>query len=345
VITDDSIRDALEHLAQHAPDPDRVLLGLAGRDRARRQRRALTIAGGAVAAGVAVGGPLVLLRDRHPAGPAGVAGPSARPSPSSSPSIVNDRIPMRYRPTWLPDGMREISRIAGPFSPDSDPRQQIRTWRVGTGGQSVQLQVGGADSVDTAGLRHTTVRGAAGWVDQRSGRPSVGVIWQPQPGVWLQVVVEGVAPGSTTVPLRVANSVTPDGSSMLEVPVAFGWLPDGITRAAQRTVASTAHGWESLVAADDGKGPVGAPVGVSATLGTAADVLVLNQKPGSTQSPGSTTARGVAATFVSPHILMVALPDGLGLRVAGEASQADLVRVADALRIGPVPDLSWLATG
>jgi len=63
-----------------------------------------------------------------------------------------------------------------------------------------------------------------------------------------------------------------------------------------------------------------------------------------TAPPTDVTVRGVTGTFIIPNILVVPLSDGRWLRVAGQPSQADLVRVADTLRIGPVPDLSWLGT-
>ena len=76
----------------------------------------------------------------------------------------------------------------------------------------------------------------------------------------------------------------------------------------------------------------------------AKDDLLPGPKPGMTAPPTDVTVRGVTGTFIIPNILAVPLPDGRWLRVAGELGQADLVRVADTLRIGPVPDLSWLGT-
>jgi hypothetical protein len=337
--TDDAVRDALEHLAQHAPDPDRVLLRLAGHARVRRQRRALTLAGGVVAAGAAVGTPLMLLGDRHVAAPASPSGPSTMPSPSPSPG--NDRIPMRYRPTWLPDEMVEISRAVGAHDPEDASDQQIRTWRNDASGQEVQLEVAGRDSVDVTGLRRITVHGVSGWVDERAGRPSVAVIWPAGPGRLIQVTVQEIAPKSTTLPLRIANSVTPDGTSVLEMPVALGWLPDGVHRHADSLIQATPHGWRAMVSADDGKAP-GERVVVSATVGTAADVLPSSSKSGTTNAPRTVTVRGVTAAFLTPQILLVPLSGRLALRVGGNASRPDLIRVADALRIGPVPDLTWL---
>jgi hypothetical protein len=343
MITDDEIRDALEHLAQHAPGPDRVLRQFAVRERARRQRRALTLVGGAVAASVAVGAPLVLLRERHNAAPGGSPSPYPDPSadPSPSPSIVNDRLPMRYRPTWLPDGMEEISRTVGSPDPD-DTSAQTRAWHNAASKQNVSLQLGGPSSVDLTGLRRVAVQGGSGWVQDMAGRPSVAVIWQAAPGLFLQVFVDGIPPRSTALPVQIANSVTADGASVLELPVAFGWLPDGY-RITERSVDAASNGWQARIAADDGK-PIPQRSGVSVGMGAKDDMLPNGPKPGMTAPPTDVTVRGVTGTFITPNILGVPLPDGRWLRVAGQPSQADLVRVADALRIGPVPDLSWLGT-
>jgi hypothetical protein len=108
-----------------------------------------------------------------------------------------------------------------------------------------------------------------------------------------------------------------------------------------RAILATPHGWRAMVSVDNGKRPPDIAA-VSATIGTAADVLIDGTKPGITTAP--VAVRGVTGTFYSSGVLQVPLPGDLGLRVAGEASQADLVRVADTLRIGPVPDLSWLGT-
>ncbi len=339
MITDDEIRDALEHLARHAPGPDRVLRQFAVRERARRQRRALTLVGGTVAASVAVGAPLVVLRERHSAAPGG--SPSPYPDPSPSPSIVNDRLPMRYRPTWLPDGMVETSRTVGSPVAD-DASAQSRSWHNAASGQTVTLGVTGPNSVDATGLRRVAVHGVSGWVQDMAGRPSVAVIWQVAPDLFLQVFVDGIPPRSTALPVQIANSVTTDGASVLELPVAFGWLPDGY-RITERSVDAASDGWQARIAADDGK-PIPQRSGVSVGMGAKDDMLPNGPKPGMTAPPTDVTVRGVTGTFITPTILGVPLPDGRWLRVAGQPSQADLVRVADALRIGPVPDLSWLGT-
>jgi hypothetical protein len=340
MITDDAVRDALEHLAQHAPGPDRVLLRLAAHDRTRRQRRALTLVGGAVAAGVAVGAPLVLLGKHHSPAPGGSPSPFADPSADPSPSIVNDRITMRYRPTWLPDGMVETSRGVG--SPDpNDTSAQSRSWHNAASGQTVTLGVTGPNTIDVTGLRRVAVHGGSGWVEDMAGRPSLTVFWQAEPGVYLQVFVDGIQPRSTTLAVQIANSVTADGVSVLELPVAFGWLPDGY-RISERSMAAAPHGWLARTRADNGM-PLPQLSGVDVSIGAEADQVV-GPKPGMTAPPTSVTVRGVTGTFVIPDILLVPLPGGLWLRVSGGRGQADLVRIADTLRIGPVPDLGWLGT-
>ena len=51
MITDEEIRAALDRVVARAPDPARIRAGFASRARAHRQRRALLVAGGALAAG------------------------------------------------------------------------------------------------------------------------------------------------------------------------------------------------------------------------------------------------------------------------------------------------------
>src|SRR5689334_2376031 len=60
-LTDDDIRAALQLVASRAPDPAKVRAHLAAVGHRHRQRRALLMAGGAIAAGVAIGVPAVIL--------------------------------------------------------------------------------------------------------------------------------------------------------------------------------------------------------------------------------------------------------------------------------------------
>ncbi|GIH15094.1 hypothetical protein [Rugosimonospora africana] len=353
--TDDAIRDALEHLAHHSPDPERTLRGLAGRQRAMRQRRMLTLAGGMVAAGAVVGAPLFLMSRQHAARPAGAAGTSGS----------GDGIPLRYRPGWLPAGMVEVLRMVGADAVN-DPDLQLREWRNPGTGRRVRLIVGGASSVVTEGRQRITVQGVSGFVDPDiiPRQNAVAIIWEAALGALVQVVVDVDEPGSLAVPMRIANSVTRDGKSALTPRLAFGWLPANTHESMGRQshgssiVMASPHGWAEMATYSepysagaplphldmpDGLGPVSDALsfGVTATIGPVADVGPSVPAAGGA-ARDTVTVRGTRGVFVSPQILQIPLPKGRTLRVAGAQTRPDLVRIADSLRIGPDPDVSWV---
>ncbi|SEG82379.1 hypothetical protein SAMN04489712_11517 [Thermomonospora echinospora] len=115
MITEDSIRETLEHGASQAPDPDRVLAGLPARIRTARRRRMATASAGTVAALVTLSavvnatGLSPLDQDRNVA----TGGPGAGNA---------------YGPTWLPSGMYEVVRTV---SFTSGPQRYERIWSFG----------------------------------------------------------------------------------------------------------------------------------------------------------------------------------------------------------------------
>src|SRR6185369_3246812 len=100
-------------------DPARVRAHLSARARRHRQRRVLLMAGGAVGAAVAIGGPAVVLsRRKPPPTPASPGLPDVRtapnlpsPTPEPAPAPGNGRVPLRYRPAYLPEDFLEVFRI------------------------------------------------------------------------------------------------------------------------------------------------------------------------------------------------------------------------------------------
>jgi hypothetical protein len=126
------------------------------------------------------------------------------------------------------------------------------------------------------------------------------------------------------------------------MPVALGWLPNGFDHLGGNAILGNAKGWQATVSAFSG--PPSQLLQIEVTIGTVADVLRGPSKPGFTP-PISVAVRGVTGTIYTSGdqgVLWAPLPGGLGLRVDGTASQADLVHVTNSLRIGPIPDLSWL---
>ena len=100
----DDIRSALAAIADEAPPAQRVRANLDVAARRQRQRRTLLRVAGAgglaASAGVAGAGYLAARRSPRP------------PTPTDEPGRGWLKVPYRYRPTWLPDGIGQSDHWA-----------------------------------------------------------------------------------------------------------------------------------------------------------------------------------------------------------------------------------------
>ncbi|MBB5873102.1 hypothetical protein F4553_006536 [Allocatelliglobosispora scoriae] len=361
MLDEDQIRLALTDLARRAPAPETLRAGLARGAVLRRQRRTMLLAGGAVAAGVAV--PAALLGSRgglpgtlHPGSRARTAPGSPLPPPAREPAVRpgNTRIALRYRPTWLPDGFVESGRDA--TLDRSDPAYQQRRWSApidpathnpNTVPPNVAVLVApdgplGAAFIGDLGSQpeQVAVNGRPALAGQVAGVTTVA--WQPRPGITLQVVTHEVVDALATA-LRVAESVVDDpGAATVESALAFGWLPSFGWLPAEK--------WKDVVVrthADPGGG-------WSQDLMLPGRLWVrYGRETSRVTGPNarSVTVRGTAGLIDvgddgTATALEMWLPDRIHLWVttdrAGTATRTDLIRTADELRIGSRPYLGWI---
>jgi len=352
---DDDIRVALDRIAADAPDPNRVRAGLARRARAVHQRRLVLAAGGAVVVAGMIGMPawIGLSARRVPVG-----GPDVRTSPNlgrpgrEGPLFDENRwAPLRYRPTWLPEGLVEQARAATLRGgrPDyqyrrwEDPGPRPSAWpppRDETpDAPTVVLELGPADTVVAAGSwTPVTINGVAGRVSPAVD-PSPGVVWPVDAGLNLRVSVSGV-PDPLTVALRVARSVQGDLAAIVESPFTFGWLPAGIIGEERA----------SVIAAGDRSGYV---VGLEIDRERQTLVRVVNGTGVVDMVPdggGPVTVRGRPGLgAVNPDgASWVSAVDEFGQRifatglVSAGLGLPDLVRVVEELTVNLGPDLGWM---
>lgn len=104
----DSIKAALEAIADQAPHAGRVRARIEARGRVHRSRRAFVVAAGALGTVAAVGVPLVTARKRSR--PVVAASPSPSASVSREPEPEEITLSFLYAPAWLPAGMVEAYR-------------------------------------------------------------------------------------------------------------------------------------------------------------------------------------------------------------------------------------------
>ena len=137
---EDLLRATQQRVADRAPDPDRIRAALPAR--ARRKARRRNGALGAVVAAVAVAGaltvPALALKRDNIAVP---VQPAAPPPASSAPVATTGiaPVPLRYRPTWLPAGLGERSRLASLVSLGEGHLDGVdRTWTSGPLGDTLE---------------------------------------------------------------------------------------------------------------------------------------------------------------------------------------------------------------
>ncbi|GAA1750243.1 hypothetical protein [Luedemannella helvata] len=341
----DAILAALERIATQAPPPDRVVANLSARIRAHRQRRALLTLGGAAAVGVPAF--IVLRPDQAGPGP-GPAPASAGPDPSPRPG--NTWAPMLFRPTWLPDGVTEVSRVGH----KGDEPGQSRIWaddiyrRWAETFKDETLRESRFVGVDVKRAAELATRGPVSPpVDVLGGEPNTTVgdhpayVTDPDDDLaevtWLvdnlliKVTVSPAA-GGYDAALRVARSVVPDRTSRVEVGFSLRWLPARFGRTGWRVTSSvTATKWsQQLVSLHDDFMVVG--------LHSPGFFPTSDTNPDDTQI----TVRGRQGTL-SDGVLLVELADGSWLRV-GAGNRTEAVRIANDLIIGQPAYRGWVGT-
>ncbi|WP_410636110.1 hypothetical protein [Amycolatopsis sp. cmx-4-83] len=311
--TETLIRDSLDHLAARAPDGRAVREALA-RDRRKRQpatKLALVAAAVVVlVAGVFVGTRAVTAPDVVPAAGVPVLG---------------------YSPEWLPDGFTEQYREGGPgITP------QVRRWSAGPAAITLSAYSTADPEWSQVALRIASVRDQVlvhGRVAMVTGGTETAALltWLADDDHVLTARVDGV-PDARAVAQRIADEVTarPVG---VRGELRFGELPAGlIERSAAVKGSGPADGSTELTAADPAR-PSVAAVRVTASAGS----------PG-VHGAAPVTVRGGQGFFVAGReaVVAVRLPSGRWLTVSGARPEAELVAVADGVRLDPAPDYRWL---
>ena len=373
--TEDLLRQALRQQAERAVDPDRVRAALPARAARRIRRRYGSLAGGLVAAAAltAFAVPVLSLDDAGSGrGADGIAAPGPPPASASAPTApgMPDAVAMRYKPTWLPAGLRERARqlAVGPGNPYDGP---VRIWkRAGapagfdTGGSRLEFAaIGLKDGNDQFGDEGTAVDingrpGRLAGADSSDGKAYVHWLIDPQTVVFIHNVGLDLTRDDL---LRIARSVRPDPATVA-MPLRFGWLPDGMAPFSARFAGDSATDWQLEVSAlrppdadpvpptdkaskegmDSGERWIYARLGRGTDAPDGGESIVVGGRPARVVArPIGNGVPGEQAYVVVP------LESGLTLTVFSivpDVSRADLEKVAAAVQVGAVPDLSWLGT-
>ena len=337
---DDLIRETVRRQEELAVDPDRVRAALPAR--AARRRRARTramLATVAAAVTVAVAVPVIALRDNDPA----VSATSRQVT-----------IPLRYRPTWLPDGMVEKFRGVSYLAPGT-----YRMWEstappsAERSNPNVLLSASPSAPDDVDREPNIDINGTPGYYGGGS------VIWRVDGDTKLVVAQSGLTEEDM---LRIARSVEPDPTRM-RLPLHFGWLPDGSAEWMHKS-----SGDPSLKVMGDSPTEWGATVLVydsqrylEATVGTTrytpagdtshGQTVIINGRTAQLAQPDE-TMDPVGQGFQTNWVLTMDLGEGRRLIMHGgtaknmpEASplsRDDMIRIAEHVQFDPSPDIGWI---
>ncbi|KHD73390.1 hypothetical protein [Actinoplanes utahensis] len=350
------LHDALLTIAGRAHDPAPLATRIMTRSRNQRQRRSLLVA--AAAAGTAAAGGIAAWprRPAPPAPPATTAGlpsspaPSLSPSPSAGPAAA--RATMLYRPTWMPTGYAETSRVA--TVPGTGPVAQTRSWLRGSDEEHpIHLFLGARTADSVTGMKPGTLGGRKAWLNPDGANPHQ-VSVEVGDGLILNVSVHQEK-DRVEIARHVAASIRPDGQSAVAVSLSFGWLPENCGGPLQVDVNGTGRAYDQALRRRETGGEDRDAVEALLTSLTwpdrDAEKVTLRGRPGllwayeeapcSSDSPaGSATSCG----FRVPNAVVDLGGRRLHVRLMPWASKRreDLIRVVDEIRIGPAPDVSWL---
>ncbi|AOS61771.1 hypothetical protein [Actinoalloteichus hymeniacidonis] len=243
--TEELIQSALARQAEAAPPPGDMVTRLPKLQARRRQRNALT--GLAVVAVLGAMAVPTLLRTLP-----GDSTPQPAVVPTETSSVEEPEpsgITMRYTADWIPDGFTEIARSAE----FNRPNPQYRYW----------APVEELGDQDPSWMRQNRIRltvhepTAPAWdvadilTDERpiNGHPSYGemstydfrLMWMPDDETVLHVAVAEI-PGADIeeIAYRVAESVRPDGETLLQPAVEAQWVPPTMELASTLVFESSA---------------------------------------------------------------------------------------------------------
>jgi hypothetical protein len=308
--TEELIKAALAKGADRAPHPGQIINALA---KPRRRRRSVLIA--VIGAAVVVAAATVPIAFRQSAEPVPPA-PPATTQLTPPPAAV--AIPMKYTVADIPPDFVEVIRNA-----DFDGGRQSRGWSTAKD-WTINLAVHtprspGWSSVTRKGAEQILVGGAPGWV---TGPPTgfVDVVFMPDQDTAIVVQASG-GPDIRERAIKAANSVRPDGVTVVGSELSFGTLPTRLSRVALSTRGSspaTGEAWIVALAAD-------------------ADPTLL-----------AVEARIVPknTTRLNGWNVVVPTRDGreIELKYGGSSqlTEQQAREVAEGMTVGAKPDLSWL---
>jgi hypothetical protein len=308
--------------------------------------------------------PVIALRAPTPGGDSPAASSTAPttagPTEPAIPGLATG--PLRYRPTWLPEGMVERSRAIPLSTPQGQKDTTDRQWKplsagdgetghlgltswdfVPSAGDTAAPPVasGEGDSGDVAPTQNVDINGMPGTYDTEM------VTWQVDADTKIMLYGPGTGLSKEDM-LRVARSVEPD-PTRLRAPLRVDWLPEGVSGEFLSVWGDAPDKWGSRIFADGDGGHVNVTVGTTAPEARGEQVDVNGRAAHLAQVDEEEPLRG--SSYRTRWVLTTDLGDGRFLTVRGGTvpngpantiTREDVVRIARNVVLDPSPDLTWL---
>ncbi len=327
---------------------------------AHNRRRGLLASGAAALAVVAVVATASAILAQQPAdvGPLEVGQPGQSTTPSAPPPATAPAMPalppapLRFAPTWLPQGWAEHGRMTW-FGEDTGGPSN-RLWAKAPP-QIAQGELKGTrfelssrkDTVNDPGASGSVdINGHHGLITRESGRPK-SITWRVG-----DVVLNLQQWGATLTEqemLQIARSVQPDAGKFT-VPFTLGRVPAGYAPSGVEFVGRSPSSWHAALRLSGSvqatEGPASKP-GPPPMLTVALGTETLAPQGGEALTVGGHPARYVVAkvaggTIDLPYVV-VDLGGGLLLTISAlDTPREQLVQVAEGVTHDPAADLSWI---
>jgi hypothetical protein len=305
--TEELIRAALVKGAKRAPHPGQIINALNTR-RPRRRRSMLVAVIGTAAVIAAITVPIAVRQSAEPT-------PPSPPATQDTPPPAAAAIPMKYKVADLPPDYVEQIRTA-----DYGGGAQMRGWSTSKD-WTIHLSVHTRrsprwSSVTRRSNEPVSIGGTPGWVMNYSG--FTDVVFTPDNDTAIVVQAAG-GPDTRARAISAANSVRPDGVTVVSPELSFGTLPAQLGLVGVMVMGSSPATGESWTVA-------GAP---------------------GAQEP-SVRARVVpkdSAKLFGQNVV-VPTPDGRDIELiyngASDLTEQQAREIAQGMTVEAKPDLSWL---
>ncbi|MCA2215033.1 hypothetical protein [Jidongwangia harbinensis] len=340
------VREAQLHMADRAPDPEPIRAALAtGVARRARVRRTGLLVAAAAAAATVVTLTVPMVAFRTPA-----ADPPAGPPPAPA-AVEFAPVALGFHPTRLPAGLAERGRLL--VLPEGTEPGLHRTWTAAADADPLdrraRLELGVRRTGEPLSTADGTPVDVGGREGVHHGADSKSYLaWRYDDATVLTLSEHGLGLSRPEM-VAIARSVRPEPGTF-SVPVRLGVLPDAIAVETAEIAGASPRSWSVLISGSELPAAGPSRGGKERAQVTFLSVTYATSAPAPAPADGRpVTVAGHPARWSAEKdgqaVLIVDLGGGRRLTLtASGVTEAEMIRVAGAVRVDDTPDVRWLGT-